>query len=66
MLEHLVVIMLVIMWIYSSICIFLMFSGGKYYIESIPIMDTVGTYQIYNFIPLRLFTTYFDKKIYID
>lgn len=40
--------------------------NGNFYIQNMPIIDDLGTYQVYNFIPLCVFTNYFDKKIYVD
>lgn len=57
-----------IIWIYSTLCLFLVGIGGSFYIQSIPIKNNDESlfYQIYYFIPLCLFTTYFNKKIYIQ
>jgi hypothetical protein len=66
MCEYLCIFVLIVMWIYSSICLFCVGISGNCYIQNIPIIDNLGTYQVYNFIPLCMFTSYFDKKIYIN
>lgn len=67
MYKYLFIFILIVLWIYTTLCLFFIGMGGDFYIKSIPIMN-IGepAYQIYNFIPLCLFTTYFDKKIYIQ
>jgi hypothetical protein len=38
----------------------------NFYIESMPFIDEIGTYQVYNCVPMCLFTKCFDKKIYTE
>lgn len=65
MYEYLFLVVLIIMWLYSTICLFLIGISSDCYIQNMPMMDNLGTYQVYNFIPLCIFTSYFDKKIYV-
>ena len=61
MIEKITIILLVIMWLYSSISLFLIVAnGGNIYIKCMPI----GNKIVYNFIPLCLITSYFDKYEY--
>lgn len=65
MYEYLFICGLIIIWIYSTVCLFFIGSNsGSLYIQCIPMIDNLGTYQVYNFIPLFMFTSYFNKKIY--
>ena len=68
MYKYLLYLFMVIIWLYLFICLGIIgVSGFEFYAQSMPIIDKNGKcYQIYNFIPLCLFTSYFDKKIYID
>lgn len=67
MYKYLITFILLIIWLYSTICLFCMGISGNFYIENTPIIDNNGkTYQISNFIPLCIFTNYFDKKRYVD
>lgn len=65
MFEYIIVFIFIILWLYLTLCLFLMVAGGGFYIKNMPMIDNNGSYQVYNFIPLALFTNYFDKKVYI-
>lgn len=66
MYKYVFMLLLTIVWLYSTICLICLSMTNDYYIKSIPMLDHLGTFQIYNFIPLCIFTSYFDKKIYIQ
>ena len=66
MYKYLLIIVLIVICLYLIICLFCIGINGNFYIENMPMIDNIGTYQTYNFIPLCLFTNYFDKKIYIE
>lgn len=57
---------IIIICLYLSICVFFIgMNGFNFYIQNILMIDNNGKcYHIYYFIPLCLFTNYFDKKIY--
>lgn len=57
---------LFILWLYITICLFISSFATNLYIQSIPMIDNKGTYQMYYFIPLFLFCNYFNKKVYIE
>lgn len=63
--EYILYIGLIIILIYLSICIFMITIGNSFYIQQMPMYENDKVYQTYHFIPLFLFTKYFDKKIYI-
>jgi len=59
-------LILIAMFIYSTTCLFLIGMSCDFYMSSIPFEDIDGNYyQIHNFIPLCLFTNFFNKKIYL-
>jgi hypothetical protein len=61
MIEKITIILLGIMWLYSSTILFLIVAnGGNIYIKGMPIGNKIA----YNFIPLCLITNYFDKYEY--
>lgn len=58
MIEIITIILLVMLLLYSSISLFLIVANGcNIYIKCMPI----GNKITYNFIPLCLITSYFDK-----
>ena len=55
------------MWVYLTICLFFIGIKSDFYIESLPIIDNSGKcYQLYSFIPLCVFTNYFNYIKYIQ
>lgn len=69
MYKYLLYLFMVIIWLYLSICLCLIGGDGiEFYAQNSMIMkDKNGKcYQLYYFIPLCLFTNYFNKNIYID
>lgn len=59
--ESITIVLLVIMWLYSSISLFFIVANGcNVYIKNMPI----GNKITYNFIPLCLITSYFDRYEY--
>ena len=53
----------IIIWVYLTVCLFLMGIGKSFYIQTIPIIKNDETYIIHSFIPLCLFTSYFNKLV---
>jgi len=65
--DNICIIIFVLLWLYTSLCLFIICIGGiNMYSISTPMMDTNTRtlYQIYSYIPLCMFTDYFNKKIY--
>lgn len=62
--EYVIVFLMILLWCYLSTCLFLIAVNSGFYTQSIPLIDTNGTYQIHSFIPFGVFTDYFNKKVY--
>lgn len=63
--KYIIIYSFVLIWLYLSICLILVGMNGSWHIKNMPIMDEMGMLQTLNFIPLCIFTNYFDEKYYI-
>jgi len=66
--DYICIIILISLWLYTSMCLFIIFLGGcSMYTISTPIRcdkNQERYYQIYSYIPLCIFTNYFNKQVF--
>jgi hypothetical protein len=67
--DYICIIILISLWIYTSLCLFIiLINGCSMHVISIPMLDNGDghVYQFYEYIPLCIFTNYFNKRVFYE
>ena len=69
--DYICIIILISLWLYTSMCLFIILIIGdcSMYTISTPMVCDKSPeryYQIYSYIPLCIFTNYFNKRVFYE